>query len=359
MDQISKNNFLEILARKSAAESIPSTVVFELSYGCNYKCIHCLNPTHKALPHELRTEEIFRILSEITQLGGYYVNLTGGELFTRPDIFEILTRAKDLGLILGINSNGSRLHPDTIRFLEELNILSLGVSIYGANTLSYEKMTSIPGSFLQFMKALEELSKSSLSVELRMPVTTVNFKEIPKARLIAENFGFYFSYTVDIEPGQNGSLEPLKWRLSPAQKMQILNEFDPESLTTEEEVAHPPEDFMDCACGRGEQFAVSPYGEMNYCVSFPYPKYDLRKGSVREGWEFLKKARERLGPNEHYECPTCEFKPFCRQGRNDAWLETGDASRCLPHFKDWARHEKNICETRWKKEAKAPFAAIS
>ena len=348
MEKIAKDPFLRFLAKKASEQALPSTVLFELSYGCNYQCVHCFNPTHKALAHELSTEEIERILTEISGMGVIYLNLTGGELFTRPDIFHIFEKSKRLGFLIGINSNGSRITPEMVKKFEAFDILSIGISIYGATAEVYEKMTQTPGSFNAFSGGLEVLSKSHIPVELRMPVTTVNYHEIVQAGEIAKQFGFDFSYTFDIEPGQNGDKGPLQYRLSPEEKMRLTIAFDPGELSEEDDVLNPVKDYLDCACGRGEQFAVNPYGEMNLCVSFPYPKYDLRKGSVKDGWEFLKAARMKLGPNATYECPSCEFRPFCREGRNDAWLETGDASRCLPHFKDWARLEKNYCEARWK-----------
>jgi radical SAM protein with 4Fe4S-binding SPASM domain len=97
--------------------------------------------------------------------------------------------------------------------------------------------------------------------------------------------------------------------------------------------------FIECACGQ-TRFAVTPYGEMNLCVAFPIPRYNLRTGTVREGWDLLKRTVDEAQPNKRYECPTCEVRPFCAQGRSDAWLETGDMSRCLPHFKEWASLEK-------------------
>ena len=78
---------------------------------------------------------------------------------------------------------------------------------------------------------------------------------------------------------------------------------------------------------------------MNLCTAFPIPRYDLTNGTVKEGWEILKQTVDQAHPNQRYECPTCEVRPYCRQGRNDAWLETGDMSSCLPHYKEWAELE--------------------
>jgi len=101
--------------------------------------------------------------------------------------------------------------------------------------------------------------------------------------------------------------------------------------------------FIECACGQ-TKFAITPYGEMNLCQAFPIPKYDLRRGTVKEGWEVLKQTVDGARPNEHYECPTCDVRAHCRQGRNDAWLATGDMSACLPHYKEFATLEKQVSD---------------
>ena len=106
-----------------------------------------------------------------------------------------------------------------------------------------------------------------------------------------------------------------------------------------EESCRPSPNFISCACGHS-RFAVTPYGEMNLCVAFPLPKYDLRTGTVKEGWDLLKQTVDQAHPSHRYECPSCEVRPHCRQGRSDAWLETGDMSSCLPHYKEWAQLEQ-------------------
>ena len=129
MEKIAKDPFLRQLAQRASEQALPTSVLFELTCGCNYQCAHCFNPTHKALPEELKTGEIKRVLSEIADLGIFYINLTGGELFTRPDIFQILDWAKELGFVIGINSNGSRITNEMARKLAELDITSIGISI--------------------------------------------------------------------------------------------------------------------------------------------------------------------------------------------------------------------------------------
>jgi radical SAM protein with 4Fe4S-binding SPASM domain len=234
-------------------------------------------------------------------------------------------------------TNATRLTSSFADLLEETGVSQLLVSIYGATAGTYERMTETPGSFAHFLRGLSCLAGRSIPVAVRMPVTTINVEEVDACRHLIESHGFKFQYSLEIQPRIDGNTSPLHYRLDSRRKAAVdyeilgarMSAWVPDSCLTEEP-------FISCSCGKS-RFAVTPYGEMNLCVSFPIPKYDLRKGTVREGWDILKRTVDEARPNEHDECPTCDARRFCRQGRADAWLETGDMSRCLPHFKEWAQ----------------------
>ena len=100
MKKLDADTFLGLLSTKAAASRRPDGVTFELTYGCNLRCVHCYNPTHRALPHELTTSEICGLLNQIADLGVLTVTFTGGEPSVRPDIGEILHAARRQGLMI-------------------------------------------------------------------------------------------------------------------------------------------------------------------------------------------------------------------------------------------------------------------
>ncbi len=83
---------------------------WELTYRCNLKCVMCYTDcfnTPEAIPKELSTEEIFRIMEEIQEAGGLSLTLTGGEPLARRDFPEIYRHAAHLGFLVSIYSNGT------------------------------------------------------------------------------------------------------------------------------------------------------------------------------------------------------------------------------------------------------------
>ncbi len=344
MKNVAKDFFFASLGGKADQSRHPVRMTFELTYGCNLRCLHCYNPTHQALPQELSTTEVNHILDQVADIGTLHLTFTGGEPFVRPDFPDILWHARNLGFVLSVMSNSTRIkkpHADTLR---DVGVENVSISIYGASQTIYERVTQIPGSFEGFIRGLKALARRQVPVTVRMPVLRENAAEVHEARALVEGFGFKFQYCLDIMPKNTGDLSPLAHRLSPAEKVRIYQSImGYEGVSMADTSCHAEREFMSCFCGRS-QFAITPYGEMNLCIGFPIPKYDLRKGTVKEGWEVLKKTVDEAKPNERYECSDCDVQPYCQQGRNDAWLETGNMSVCLPHFKELASLEQTAHE---------------
>lgn len=341
MKNLDADTFLELLSTKATVSRRPQEVTFELTYGCNLRCVHCYNPTHRALPHELTTSEIYALLDQIADLGVLTVTFTGGEPSVRPDIGDILRHARQQGLITHLMTNATRITESFADLLHETGVSQINVSIYGATEAVYERMTAVPGSYRQFRQGLLNLAAASLPVVVRMPVTTINSDEIQACRQLVESLGIKFQYCLEIMSSVTGDQTPLQYRLAPDVKVRIDQDMLPHRWTdTQEEHPCARQSFIECACGQS-RFAITPYGEMNLCTAFPIPRYDLRAGTVKEGWEILKQTVDQAQPSDRYECPTCQVRPHCRLGRSDAWLETGDLSSCLPHFKEWAQLESH------------------
>jgi MoaA/NifB/PqqE/SkfB family radical SAM enzyme len=187
MKNLDADTFLELLSAKATVSRRPEEVTFELTYGCNLRCVHCYNPTHRAMPHELTTSEICTILDQIANLEVLTVTFTGGEPSVRPDIGDILRHARRQGLMTHLMTNATRITPSFTGLLQEAAVSQVNVSIYGATETTYEQMTAIQGSYRQFRQGLLNLAAASLPVVVRMPVTTINCKEVQACRQLVES----------------------------------------------------------------------------------------------------------------------------------------------------------------------------
>jgi MoaA/NifB/PqqE/SkfB family radical SAM enzyme len=107
MKTLASDDFLGALSLKAAKTRRPEGVTFELTYGCNLRCVHCYNPTHRAMPHELTTIEVCTRLNQIADFGVLTVTFTGGEPSVRPDIGDILHYTRRQGLMIHLMTNAT------------------------------------------------------------------------------------------------------------------------------------------------------------------------------------------------------------------------------------------------------------
>src|SRR5712691_2201220 len=355
IEVINRDQFWESLAHKAAAKRVPVQAMIELTYGCNLRCVHCYNPTHTA-KGELTVQQIESIVDQLAEQGCLCLAFTGGELFTRKDAFEIFAYARRKGFSIIILTNATLITPDRADRIQALRPHRVEISIYGATQETYERVTRIPGSFTAFMTGVQLFRERMVPLVIKMPVMTLNQHEVQQAKALVEGWGIKFVYCAEIFRRVDGSLEPLQYRIAPEDVVRVdeavkgSQRWRAKGGEAKEESCQGGKGLFTCKCGRNS-LAVTPYGQMNLCVSLPIPKYDLRTGTVAEGWQNLVDMVDRANaaPGEAYECPTCPVQGHCRQGPMNAWLETGNLEPCLPYFKELATLEKEADVARSQK----------
>jgi MoaA/NifB/PqqE/SkfB family radical SAM enzyme len=74
--------------------------------ACNARCKYCnVDATGTHAPREMTTQEAFHLVDEVKSFGVRWFGIKGGEPLTRPDIFEIVTYAKNKGLNVCLLTN--------------------------------------------------------------------------------------------------------------------------------------------------------------------------------------------------------------------------------------------------------------
>jgi len=147
-----------------------------------------------------------------------------------------------------------------------------------------------------------------------------------------EELGVEFKFDSLINPRIDCSRSPLAVRLSP-EEVVALDFHSPRVAREYREMAErdllrpPVLQGMNTvySCGGGmKSFAVDPYGQMTICVLSHQQAYDLRSGSLREGWDnFLLQARnrQRTRPSK---CHACRITSLCSMCPANGELENGD-----------------------------------
>ncbi len=333
--QLGYGEFSDWLHKRVGNQRIPVSGSLEVTMRCNLRCQHCYIPVERRARHtkgELSLPEIQRILDEITDAGCFWLLLTGGDPFMRPDFLEIYAYARRKGLILTLFTNGTLLTREAADYLAEWRPLSIEITLYGSTQETYEKITGIPGSFMRCMRGIELLLERKIPLSLKTVVMTLNRHELEQMKAFAANLGVRFRFDPIINPALDSTLRPTRLRLSPEEIVEIEKADADRSNRWPEHFrlnqAVPASDRRMYRCGAGKHaFHIDAAGNLCLCLSARQPAYNLRDGNFQEGWtRFLPQLIVRQYSPD-FPCLSCDLRSLCAQCPALAELEQGDSEK--------------------------------
>lgn len=329
-------------------KKIPSRVMFELTYSCNFRCIHCYVSSDNK-KKELGTQEVFSILDQLKDAGAFHIGFTGGELFLRKDIFEILNHAKKCGFRISLLTNGYLIDKTVAKKIASLgtSLNRVDISVLGARENTFESITGVRGSFKKVMKAIKLLKNEGVDVQVKATLMKPNKDEFLEIKNLARKMRCLFRYGPSISRKADGNDVTLQYQVAPDEIPGIkkLLSGDKKAIDDSEDsrrmiktTAAGRRSLFHCGAGQTE-VTISPYGEMNFCLEIHYPEYKILESSLEDCWGKLKSLVENIKLPKEYECGTCEIARFCHWCPAKAWLIKKDFFTCDPESKSMAMAE--------------------
>jgi radical SAM protein with 4Fe4S-binding SPASM domain len=336
MEAISYGEFSAGLHQQFADKRAPMEVALEVTRRCPLECQHCYNNLAMgdlaARNRELSKEEYEAILTELADMGVVWLLFTGGEIFARKDFLEIYSFAKKKGFLITLFTNGTLINGKIADYLKEYPPFAIEITLYGRTKETYETLTAMPGSFDRCLRGIRLLQERGLPLKLKTVGTTINRHEVIGMKEFAEQeLGVDFKFDSAINPRIDCSQAPLGVRLSPEDVVALDLHWanvavqHKANLDRERDAPIGPRSTV-YSCGGGiKAFAIDPYGQMSICVLSHQDEYDVRSGSVKDGWDhFLLEVRNRprTRPNK---CSTCRIRSVCNTCAAVSELENGNA----------------------------------
>ncbi|WP_458087465.1 radical SAM protein [Streptomyces malaysiensis] len=216
---------------------------YELNLGCNYDCGHCYLGLKRFSGLEWSERE--RLLRIIHDAGVLWLQLTGGEPMIDKLFPETYQRAHELGMMVEILTNGSRLAtPKNLSLLTERRPNRITLSLYGATEESYDGLTRRKGAYRMFMKGLNAAHEAGLPLDLALIITRHNAHESDRMRAFADQCGLPYREYTRMSPTIYGGAETLA-----SQAPDYLTDREP---------------FRGCNAGH-TFFHVDPHGMASIC----------------------------------------------------------------------------------------------
>jgi len=302
-------------------ESVPFTVLWELTHVCNLDCIMCYNV--KQNQPELSTEEAMDVLEQLAEAGTLRLILTGGEILTRRDFFAIAERARALGFALDLKTNGSLLTPASADRIAALEPVLVEISLLGATTETFDAIAQSQDTLRRVLRGIRLLTERGVRVKLNSLLMDLNFAEREQMFELARELGTEYEQAIKISLADDGSDRAGDHQLSRGQITDTLVTYQAPFVPVTQSPTR-----RTCKVGLSSCL-ISPYGVVYPCVELRIPAGDLRRRRFAEIWAnapILQNMRLNHVFGNLPECRVCPINSYC-EGRcaGLAWKEHGDA----------------------------------
>jgi radical SAM protein with 4Fe4S-binding SPASM domain len=162
---------------KSAAERRP-VIVWNVTRRCNLRGVHCYTDSENIrYADELTTGEGQALLRDLADFKVPAILFSGGEPLVRPDLFDLVRCAVDLGLRPTLSTNGTLIDKKMAARIKESGFTYVGISLDGIGEVN-DCFRGKKGAFELAMRGFRNLVELEQRVGLRLTLTRQNYQDL-------------------------------------------------------------------------------------------------------------------------------------------------------------------------------------
>ena len=173
-------------------DRFPVITFWETTQACELKCLHCrASSIWERNPNELNTKEAKKLLEELASFERKpVVVFTGGNPLIRDDIYELISHAKDLGLIPALAPTVSnRINEETVRAIKNAGVKYVSISLDGSSPKVHDFIRGESGHFYKTLDAISLFQRSGIQVQINTTVMSVNKEDVGEIFKLIKKIG--------------------------------------------------------------------------------------------------------------------------------------------------------------------------
>jgi len=346
-------------------DKAPMLVIWEVTQACDLACVHCrASAQSERHPHELTTEQGYRLLDEIRSFGEPLMVFTGGDPLKRPDLFDLIRYSASIGLRTNVTPSATPLLTEqAIDGFKSAGVTRMAISVDGPDAASHDDFRGVPGTFDRAMAALRHARDIGLDTQFQTTVTRRNMHRLPEIAdivtevrskmwslfflivtgralagddLQAEEYERVFEYMYELSktaPFGIKTTEAMHYRRYVAQRVKQEH-----GVTVNESAKGVAWRTAGVSDGKGFVF-VSHTGEIFPAGFLPLSGGNVLQDSLVDVYQNSDLFRTLRDPAQRGgKCGLCEYQKVCGGSRSRAYAFTGDFlaedPRCVyqPHL---------------------------
>ena len=346
-DQWNRNfpisRYLTVKANKSG---FPLHGTFELTSRCNFDCkmcyVHGLENNERLKQEELSVDQWITIAREAKECGTLFLLLTGGEAMLREDFVEIYSKLSTMGFRIVVNSNGSMLTDEILKYFRKHPPARVNISLYGVSEETYIKLCGIAAKS-RVTENIRKLKQIGISVRTIMTATPYNYEDKEEIYEFSKKEDTFFEVGTYMFPpirqggeycGKNVgrlSAEEAGWNRIRWERLRCsedefyqracrkLKECEKIRESSEGRIIREGGKIW-CQAGRSAYW-ITWDGKMRPCGLMTYPEVNILEEGFETAWRQIHTMTKEIRLPK--ECSNCENKKICRVCAAMCQAETG------------------------------------
>ncbi|MBC8526652.1 MAG: radical SAM protein [Candidatus Cloacimonetes bacterium] len=335
------NNHIKIY--DNSKELWPIHISFETTNKCNFKCFFCYNDFSQQ-EKEMNLSEIENVFTKLRKHGLLSVELTGGELFTRSDAFEIIDIVYSNVSNFFILTNGYFLNKEVVERLKmyRKKLSAIGISFHSADKNIFEKITRKKGSYEKIIHAIKLLKKENdFIVRIACPVINQSYDELEEMCKLLRNLKVdLVQFGINMLPEFIISKEFIKKKIVLNNHIEKLHRIYPELNMEAYEFGEETKSIVNIiACGAfSKNLVITPSGNAKPCAYFPensifnigkLNNYNLSSRKIHLLKKFIVGNHLINNVEINKICESCDSYEICGHCFYVRSLLNNDKNRCL------------------------------
>lgn len=315
-----------------------TSVMFELTYNCSEKCIHCYNigatrndgeVSTRGRREELTLEQYKSLIDELYEQGLIKVCLTGGDPFSKSFAWDLIDYLHNKDIAIDIFTNGQRI-VDKVQRLADYYPRTVAISLYSGIPEEHDYITRIKGSWERSLSVVKQLSELAIPMNLKCCVMRPNVKSYYMVADIASKYGAVPQFEISLTDSIDGDKCVSKYlRMTPEQLEIVLRDNNIPLYVGKEAPNYggQTKKMTENPCGAGyNSLCITPEGNVIPCCAFHTLFGNVKEQSLTEilGSQELAYWRS-LTLNHYEECGHYDYCDYCNLCPGNNFTEHGTA----------------------------------
>ncbi len=185
----------------------PFLVIWETTQSCGLACRHCRASARPWRdPRELDTAEGFDLIRQVADMGTPLLILSGGDPVNRPDLFELIARAKTYGLRTAtIPAATELLTRELVVHFKQSGLDQMALSLDFPRPELHDAFRGVPGAFAKTLEAVEWAHEAGLPLQINTTVCGDTAPYLEEMASFVDTLGIVFWEVFFLVPTGRGS----------------------------------------------------------------------------------------------------------------------------------------------------------